>query len=488
MNDIEIIGQGDIGDKARQLVNKTPKLKEIGFYVPKRTVLAEDYFDGFFQRNSLGKNLRNVEIVGDLEARILRGSLTAEEFQVLQKISFSHGSNPLIVRSSAEGDSRGTGTYSSKFTENQISPLRKSMQAVLASYFSEDAIAFRRDAETGEGFGMIIEPIIGQNFDRCFAPILSGFGYTSTSRGEGYITVVPGLGGGVDSQNGEKITESAIKGFNGHLGRYLLTELGAMYSILGGKTKRKSALLGTDNEWYSRDSLNGSAYFFKNKWAKAHVSNASLDLKKIIYEINLDSFFEMMRKMEDSFGKPQYLEWAMTLENNEPRYWITQVADINKKLDVIDFGDLGNVIFMGHTVTGTGSIECHKIANCWNAENIQPLYEFNKQNKDYMLLFSSRLTTAIADRRLRYKDFNNASAFLEIQDARHVGDPVAHLGGQLDMAGKLFGVLDYDSEIPPNWDKFDSDKRDEGGIKIYQGKVKVLASERQNRMVVSALD
>ncbi len=49
MNDIEIIGNGNIGDKARQLVEKTPKLKEIGFYIPRRTVLAEDYFDGFFR-------------------------------------------------------------------------------------------------------------------------------------------------------------------------------------------------------------------------------------------------------------------------------------------------------------------------------------------------------------------------------------------------------------------------------------------------------
>lgn len=46
MNNIGVIGYGNIGDKARQLVEKTPKLREIGFYTPRITVLAEDRFSG----------------------------------------------------------------------------------------------------------------------------------------------------------------------------------------------------------------------------------------------------------------------------------------------------------------------------------------------------------------------------------------------------------------------------------------------------------
>ena len=48
---------------------------------------------------------------------------------------------------------------------------------LITSFFSEDAIAFRKDAKTGEGFGIMVEPIIGQDMDCCFAPVLSGFGY-----------------------------------------------------------------------------------------------------------------------------------------------------------------------------------------------------------------------------------------------------------------------------------------------------------------------
>jgi hypothetical protein len=198
----------------------------------------------------------------------------------------------------------------------------------------------------------------------------------------------------------------------------------------------------------------------------------------------------MMRRMENNFRKPQYFEWAMTIEGGKPKYWIIQVADVDKKLDVMDFEDLGDIIFMGHTVIGTGEKECYKIANCQNPTDIDLLYEFNQQNKDYVLLFPSRLTTFELSwvKRSGYSDFSNASVFLEIPDMRHMRDSVAHLGGQLDLTGKLFGVLDYDAEIPPQWDKFIPRVKEECGIKVYHGKVKVVASERQNKIVVSALD
>ena len=488
MNVIEIIGDGDIGDKARQLVYKTPKLEEIGFYVPRRTVLAENFFDGFFQRNGLGENLRSVEIIEDLEAKIRSGSLTREEFQALQRVSSSYGDNPLAVRSSAERDARGTGIYKSEFTENQIGQVRKSVQRVLASYFSEDAIAFRKDAEASEGFGVMIEPMIGQEIGCYFAPVLSGFGYTSTSRGEGYVVIVPGLGSGVDTRYGERITEEVLKQFGGNLEDYLYEERRSMFSIFGGKTKRKSALLRTDSYLGLNDSYSGKAYHAPDKWTKGGVYRTSLDFKEAglddaFRELNLNPLFEMMKRMEDVFGKPQYFEWDMILENGKPKYWITQIADVNKKLDVMDFEDLGDIIFMGHTVTGTGVEECYKIANCWNPDNIDPLYDFNQNHRDYVLLFSSRLTTGGGGGYLHYSAFSNASVFLEI-----TGDPIAHSEGLLDITGKLFAVLDYHAEVPPQWDKFQEKVRDEGGISVYQGKVKVVASERQNKMVVSALD
>jgi len=88
---IEIIGKGNIGEKARQLTEKTPALIQLGFCTPRRVVLAEDYFDGFFQRNGFGRNLRDVQQVQDLEVKIRSGSLTSEEFQILRKVNNCYG-------------------------------------------------------------------------------------------------------------------------------------------------------------------------------------------------------------------------------------------------------------------------------------------------------------------------------------------------------------------------------------------------------------
>ena len=253
------------------------------------------------------------------------------------------------------------------------------------------------------------------------------------------------------------------------------------------KAPKRSVLLRTD---HMSDSYSARAFYPSNRWRQAEeVVNTSIDypddIKRVLYDLNLNPVFSAMGQMEQTFKKPQYFEWAMTVENGKPVFWIIQIADVDKKLDLMDFENFGKVMFMGYTVTGTGIKEASKIVKCWNPDDIDRLNRFNRGNKDYVLIFSSRLTSLDGARsHLGYGDFSNASVFLEIQDAHHMGDPVAHLGGQLDMTGKLFGVLDYDAEVPPAWDLFRKDEQEEEELQVYQGKIKVIGSERQNKLVV----
>ena len=247
--DFTIIGKGNIGEKARQLLEKTPKLKSIGFTIPHRTLLAEGFLDRLLQHNDIAPTLKEVEASPQVISKITSGNFPDEARATLQRISHSYGNIPLMVRSSAEGDARGTGTYTSELTENKPELVGKALQKVLVSYFSESAIAFRRDAQTGEGFGVMIEPVVGQHITQTedvtsfeyFAPILSGFGYTSTSRGEGYVNAVPGLGGGVDTRNGERLDRKKLEPFNGNLDRYLHEQTQSM--VRGHIAQRSSALL-----------------------------------------------------------------------------------------------------------------------------------------------------------------------------------------------------------------------------------------------------
>ena len=338
----------------------------------------------------------------------------------------------------------------------------------------------------------MIEPIVGQELPYgSYAPMFSGFGYTSTSKGEGYINIVPGLGGGVDRRDSEKINFDALKEVKGNLQNYVME-----YAwVHRDSTRRKSALLDFENTGLFLGNFMGKAYYAPNKFYGGDlggVSRGSLDfwesdeLKKAYSELNLNPLFDMMKKMEDEFGCAQYFEWALKFEDGEQKFGLLQIADINKKIDEHqDFGSLENILLVANNVTGVGVKECSKLFRCWNPHERDELYDFNQQNKDYVLVYPARLVTSMNTvNRLNYRHFSNASVFLEIPDAEHCDNPISHLTGQLDMTGKFFGVLDYSSQTDEMWDRLELKLND----KIYSGNIKVHASERQDMMAITALD
>ncbi|HVF69008.1 MAG TPA: PEP/pyruvate-binding domain-containing protein [Xanthomonadales bacterium] len=491
--DFEVVGGGTIGEKAEQLRSKTPALKSIGFHVPPRTVLADGFLGDFMARNRID----TAKPPANLERAIRRGSLSQEQFVILQRTFGSHGSKPLIIRSSAEGDARGTGIYESEVTDNNIKRGRKILQGVWASYFSESAVAFRRDAGLSEGFGVILEPLVGQSFGHgeYFAPVMSGFGYTSTPREGANISVVPGIGGGVDSRYGEKLTRDRVAIYDYDLSEYIYEESSRMTNV---GNSRKSALLGTAARgWRMHDAMLADVLWKGNEFHSPkmiqQLFDPGSDLNETVmsHDFQLSGFFDMIDQMEQTFGKPQYFEWAVTIEDGEPKYWILQIADVDAKADYAEFQE-GTPLLSAHTVTGSGQKECAKIFNCWNPSDIENLRRFNQENTGYVLLYPSRLTTSwgtmFGGPRLKYADLSNASVIVEIQDANHEGDPISHFGGQVDMTGKFFGVLDDDPDNSHDWDTFIAGAVTEEGSEVYQGKVKVVASERRNKMAVYPLE
>lgn len=483
------VSEGSIGDKAAELLYKTKQLHAIGFKTSERTVLTDGYFAEFFQRNDLGMNLSTVEISPDIENKIIHGSFSQEEFRALVEVCKEYeDKQPLAIRSSAVGDARGTGIYHSAFVENTPAGVTRAIKQVLASYFSPDAVAFRSDAGIAEGFGVLLEPLIGMQHEFCFAPVLSGFGYTTTPRGAGYISAVPGLGGGVQSRDGESITRAQISEFNGNLGSYLYNEKRKIF--LQGAEVRRSALLKTDRDLggYNTDFM-GLGFVEGNEFQAAHVHhgclNFSAEINTALGSLNLLPLFDMMDQMEKAFAAPQYFEWALTFEADTPVFWITQIADVLPGADDLRINTGGQTVFTGHSVVGTGVVSCDTVVVCSNSRSIPALAAFNEQQQDYILVYNSSLTSAagVDGVKLQYHHFNNASVLLEQQNIQHTGDPIAHFGGQLDMAKKLFAVLD--SRFDQNWDLLQrlSGGEDEG-LQIYTGALRVQASERENQLLV----
>ena len=491
--DFEIIGTGSIGEKARQLAEKTPTLKRLGFNVPRRTVLAEGFFDGFFQKNHLGENSREARKFTDTETQIQNGDFPIEDCNAIQRVLDSYSSNvPLVIRSSAEGDARGTGTYKSIFTENKAKAVNKALKQVLASYYSKDAAAFRRDSHTTEGFGIIIEPVIGQEISKgdkkVFAPLLSGHGYTSTSREECYINVVSGIGSGVETRGFEKLTKQMLEPYNGELGKYMTENL---RSILEGDQKKNFIMTNTAG--------NHKMHVFFPSEKKPEDKEGSDDKKlffidEALRQVNLNPIFDRMQRMEKAFSKPQYFEWALTMEKGQQKDWILQIADFDKKLGMFDFGKYGEPLIEANTVTGSGEIESNTLVHCSNPDKIDSLRNFNEKNKEYILFYDSNIISREKADKFRvqnlfYSDINNASVIIEVNTTPHDIAQLAHFRGQLDMTGKLVGAVQLkpgDKESRGKWDDFWGLKDDESGMKVINKKVKVVASERQNRLALYA--
>ena len=508
--DVTVVGRGEVGDKARQLIEKTAWLRAMGFATPPRYVLAEGFFDGFFRENGLGADLRSAGAGPDVVQRILDGTFSRAESAIIAQLSAFFPGAALAVRSSAKGDARGTGTYESKFCGSDSERLTKALRTVLASYFSPGAVVFRRQAATGEGFAVIIEPVVGEMLSReeddsSFGPVLSGTGYTSTSRGEGYVKVVPGLGGGVDSRKAEVLMRSKLLPAGGMLGEYIVEEHDRIltHSSYGGSF-RHSSLLRTDTRsrhWDEENPHPFSAQVLEQDEGRWYLISEREVVYKKELELSIDDLqmlplFELMRELEARFGRPQYFEWALTFPNGQPRWWITQIADVDPKLDLMEFGDLGRAVYMGHSVIGAGEKRCKGIAFCWDPNDVAELARFNETHQDYLCLYSSRLTTSFLEgviRRIGLEDISNASVLLEIQDAGHSSDPLSHFGGALDMTRKFFAVRAWRKDLRDdhladllerNQDVLEEKVRRLGRMAVYDVPVRVIASERQNLLAV----
>ncbi|MCX6769596.1 MAG: hypothetical protein NT051_02860 [Candidatus Micrarchaeota archaeon] len=130
---------------------------------------------------------------------------------------------PAVIRSSAKEDDDGTGAYNSTACKNEIGMVLEAVRAVLASYYSPKAKDLRKNAGTGEGFGIMIEPAVGKamaskDVAPLFAPLFSGIAVFS--RGQLQISADLGFGGVVGG-GGETIDMETMRKADGMFSRYV---------------------------------------------------------------------------------------------------------------------------------------------------------------------------------------------------------------------------------------------------------------------------
>ena len=485
-----IIGYGSIGAKAEELRAKTWAIEAAGFTPNPRVVLAMGFFEEFRKRNGIDRalsrgasSLELTELVSDTpfqepELRAIR--------HLVKLFRRDFPGVPLVVRSSAHGDCRGTGIYESDFCphfrdeQKTIGGLMRTVKEVLTSEFSESAIAFRRDLDLPNGMAVIIEPVFGQFVkaqgryadkpEVIFGPFYSGVAYTSTSGGPGYVQFVAGLPTRAVQGEGfiarERDENSETSDFFNH--RALLD---SMY----GDERKARMNFGTIHRWRNGEWLKNGRLIY-DMCARGRC------------DIRAKKLFQMLRKMEHLIGKPQYVEWAVRKRIGcDPEFAILQIADLNPKTDYFELVESERTLVTSNFVSGSGQLECNGVVGVYNPNDIYLLREYNHTHANYAVIFSGRLVSRSWNReRLRYGDLYNASALIEIADTTHVGSPAAHFGGMADLTGKLLMATRN-----MRWELF---KRYETRIKdgdlelhVYPIRVRVTASERRQKGIVELI-
>jgi len=104
---------------------------------------------------------------------------------------------PVVIRSSARDERGGTGVYYSGFMvpsgdlQKDIAELEQTERAVYASYYTNQAKAYRQGADS-QGMALLVQPVIGDRFDNHFMPAFSGV--MTMVDGKPTLRLVIGLG------------------------------------------------------------------------------------------------------------------------------------------------------------------------------------------------------------------------------------------------------------------------------------------------------
>lgn len=466
-HDIVIIGNPDlIGDKARNLLQYTPRLREIGFSTPPRWFLAQDVIESLLKEPGDVPTENHLQIFGDILAQL--------------------GDGPVMVRSSAAGDARGTGIYHSDVSASNIDYLSDAVRKVVSSYSSPAALEFRRKLELTPEFGLIIEPMIGQweEGGHYFAPMLSGFGYTSTQlEPEPVIGAVMGFGADTMGSRPLRISVNDLKRYDFDLEHYAdrLTEKMQAFTI---PTRHNSLT----TPYFNQDS-NGIVWNTERGLVATYMG--TLD-----WDTNLEKQISQLNELAQSTTNPLYFEWAITKIDERIEMSILQVATVVDRVDDIEFNQVGKPVLEADEVVTSGKVSANKVVGVAERKDLEALEVFNREHADYILFVSGRIVGnfgdfGLTDRSVEFNftHFSNARAVIVHAGGNFNNRIEEHFKGLGDVTGILIGM--YSGPEGPqregtrrSWLFRNAPKYKDSGIRVVEGSFTVAASVSQNRMLV----
>ncbi len=378
----EVFGTGKLGLKADDLNQHAKLLTKIGLSIPEGIVIATGIFD------QLTEQLNFEEPTEQIEKNNCPDFLLSLNEKILDKLEIG---TPYAVRSSALSECGGIGIYKTEFflpTGNRHQDLQNLWScelSVYASEFTNDAKLWRVKNNSPIGMAILIQPVIGFNFENHYLPALSGVAYTSYN---GLATVRAVIG----------------------LGTQAVTGSGIIYNFPTENFQHFQREMW-DQEFADAISLEGKIKQIHTQYSEIHV-----ELARGFTAFN--SLFDKLAKLQKQGGF--YLEWSI----NGDKIFIVQCADYEDQLPGnVSFDSSGYFLLLkSNDVLHSGQATCKGIVYVheWSPEISLALGHLNESLKDHLLIVPQDALSQLADinhrgHRLAFRHFSQAAAVIEKQ-------------------------------------------------------------------------
>ncbi len=389
---LEVFGEGEIGRKAEDLNRYSQAITDSGMVIPKGFVIATGIFDQLVTQFNLKGKIAPEKI----EKRGCPEYLATINTSILDKLEVGV---PYAIRSSALSEQGGTGIYQSSFfwptgdRAGDASKLWHAEAAVYASEFTQDAKLWRERQNAPMGMAILIQPVVGFQFQDGFLPPLAGTAYTSYY---GLPTVRLVVGMGTQAVNGGGLVYHYPPEHCSHLQRAVW-----------------------DQEEADMITPEG-------------VEQTSSQYREIHREIDrsYDAFaqlFDMLAKLQQHGNFS--LEWVAYGEN----IFVVQCTTHEDRLPGnLSFDSNGYFLLLQSKDTlNSGRASCKAIVYVgdWSPDTAEALEWVNEATKDYLLIVPQQATSLLAainqgranmfpgigGKQLSYSHFSNALAVVEKQ-------------------------------------------------------------------------
>ena len=476
------------GDKMWQLISKLDAILGADFGMVKRHIISMEFVSEYLKRCGAEKAI----LEGDFRrARklVVDGKFTEAEMKTINEICRDLGEHAaLVVRNSAFGDASGTGMLGNSFySQNKDDVIAAYVKHVIASYYTEKAALFRKDACIAEGLAVGIEPMVADEMKdeegrKCLAPCISGFGRTySWYHGSPYLGAAYGLAS-------EFVSNPKIG--------WIITEehlLDMARFSRGGKAE----LLD-----FGDSHVDDMIFPLSQQKPMVFQDGMAKKIDKRMYTVAapIDVFRKMERLEANCQGVIQHFEYACTEGGKTFEIKINQITDIiPKKMSDLSPAH-GELLVSSDRVLGNGDVDSEWLVSVKTTEGWKHIREINEKYSKYVLIPEHESIVrqgtdmlAAADcfvgmrrdstkitilKQLNYQDIHRMGA-LGVTSPSSMLSISNHFGGSLEATGKpvvLLNNVDYDL-IAKNAKRIE----DRGSYAVYQIGTSVRASEFEQK-------